>query len=175
MGNYYFWKYCDKVWMLRIMKVFNSPAGKLVICASDGKLTMCDWVESPQHARHLRRLPACVPDDEYEELVCRALQDYFDGKTTDFDHIVVNPLGTPFQKSVWEALRGIPFGATVSYAEIARRVGSHPRAVAAAIGSNPVSIIIPCHRVVGSDGSLTGYAGGMEAKALLLKLEECSV
>lgn len=97
---------------------------------------------------------------------------YFDGVDEAFD-VPLRLHGTPFQLAVWEGLRSIPRGATIAYAELARRVGAPRavRAVGAAVGRNPVSIFVPCHRVVGSDGSLTGYAGGLPRKACLLRLE----
>jgi methylated-DNA-[protein]-cysteine S-methyltransferase len=100
------------------------------------------------------------------------LERYFAGEAAGFD-VPVRFAGTPFQVAVWQALRAIAPGDTVSYAELARRVGSPAavRAVGAAVGRNPVSIFVPCHRVVGSDGSLTGYAGGLPRKTQLLKLE----
>ena len=101
-----------------------------------------------------------------------ALEAYFAGRAVDFD-IPLAPAGTPFQQAVWQALRGIPYGATASYAEIARHIG-RPRAVRAvglANARNPIAIIVPCHRVIGADGTLTGYAGGLERKQALLELE----
>jgi methylated-DNA-[protein]-cysteine S-methyltransferase len=97
---------------------------------------------------------------------------YFDGGVEPFD-LPLRLRGTPFQLAVWEALRAIPRGETIAYAELARRVGKPAavRAVGAAVGRNPVSIFVPCHRVVGSDGSLTGYAGGLPRKTHLLRLE----
>jgi len=84
----------------------------------------------------------------------------------------LEPPGTAFQKAVWALLTEIPYGKTVTYGDLARRLSSSPRAVGGAVGRNPISILIPCHRVVGADGSLTGYAGGLAAKKLLLALEE---
>ncbi|MCR4935379.1 MAG: methylated-DNA--[protein]-cysteine S-methyltransferase, partial [Oscillospiraceae bacterium] len=83
----------------------------------------------------------------------------------------LRPAGTAFQRSVWAALRRIPYGATVSYGSLARELGTSPRAVGAAAGRNPILIFIPCHRLVGADGSLTGYAGGLAVKEALLRLE----
>jgi methylated-DNA-[protein]-cysteine S-methyltransferase len=102
----------------------------------------------------------------------RQLQAYFDGSLTEFD-LPLDPLGTPFQSRVWAALRTIPYGTTWTYGELARRL-NHPtasRAVGAANGRNPLPIVVPCHRVIGSDGSLTGYAGGLHLKVFLLDLE----
>jgi methylated-DNA-[protein]-cysteine S-methyltransferase len=102
----------------------------------------------------------------------RQLSDYFAGKRTQFE-LPLEPRGTEFQKKVWRHLRRIPFGKTRSYGDIARTVGSPraSRAVGAACGKNPLSIVVPCHRVVGANGALTGFGGGLETKAELLALE----
>jgi methylated-DNA-[protein]-cysteine S-methyltransferase len=103
------------------------------------------------------------------------LDAYFDGVDAPFG-MPLAPQGTPFQHAVWEALRSIPYGATATYAEIARRIGrpTAMRAVGAANGRNPIAIVVPCHRVIGADGTLTGYAGGLERKRVLLALEQRS-
>ena len=100
------------------------------------------------------------------------LQEYFDGKREEFD-LMLTPYGTPFQRRVWDALQQIPHGKTISYLELSRKLGDALaiRAVASANGKNPITIIIPCHRVIGSDGSLTGYAGGLHRKRFLINLE----
>jgi methylated-DNA-[protein]-cysteine S-methyltransferase len=106
------------------------------------------------------------------DALVRALDRYWAGRRVDFD-IPLAVRGTPFQRDVWRALQAVPYGETITYAELARRVGA-PRAVRAvgrANGANPISIVIPCHRVVGSNGSLTGYGGGLERKRMLLELE----
>lgn len=102
----------------------------------------------------------------------RQLQEYFDGSRREFS-LPLLPEGTPFQQMVWEALRDIPYGTTISYQELAGRIGADKavRAVGAANGANPIPIIIPCHRVIGADGSLTGYGGGIERKRWLLDHE----
>ena len=112
---------------------------------------------------------------ERDDLLDRAIDEvdeYFAGKRTAFD-IPLAPEGTPFQQEVWKALRAIPFGETRSYMDVARTIGKPRavRAVGAANGRNPLGIVVPCHRVIGADGSLTGYAGGMERKKFLLDLE----
>jgi len=108
---------------------------------------------------------------ELEQAVIQ-LQEYFEGKRTHFD-LKINPKGTDFQRSVWYELLNIPFGKTLSYMELSKKVGDVKaiRAVAAASGKNPLWIVIPCHRVIGADGSLTGYAGGLGRKKWLLDLE----
>jgi methylated-DNA-[protein]-cysteine S-methyltransferase len=105
-----------------------------------------------------------------------ALSGYFAGDAVAFD-LPLAPLGTPFQRTVWDALLAIPYGATASYLDIAMRLGrpSATRAVGAANGRNPIPILIPCHRVIGANGTLTGYAGGLERKRALLALESKSV
>ena len=99
------------------------------------------------------------------------LEEYFRGKEPTIK-VKLAPEGTPFQKRVWEELLTIPYGETLSYGELAKRLGSSPRAVGSAVGRNPISLMIPCHRVLGSDGSLTGYAGGIERKKFLLEQEK---
>lgn len=113
-----------------------------------------------------------IPDLEIFERSRTELREYFAGRRRGFD-VPVDLRGTPFQIRVWNALRAIPWGETLSYGDLAGRMGRKEavRAVAAAVGRNPVSIIVPCHRVVGRDGSLTGYAGGLERKRALLDME----
>lgn len=114
-------------------------------------------------------------EDEHPVLraAVRQLVEYFERRRREFD-LPLAPSGTAFQLRVWEALRGIPYGTTVSYGEIARRLGLLPsasRAVGLANGANPIPVVVPCHRVVGADGSLTGYGGGLDRKRFLLDLE----
>jgi len=113
-----------------------------------------------------------MPDDPLLRAAAAQLAAYFAGATTRFD-LPLDLHGTPFQRSVWQALLGIASGRTCSYGDIARQVGSPQavRAVGAAVGKNPLSVIVPCHRVLGSGGALTGYAGGLERKRALLTLE----
>jgi methylated-DNA-[protein]-cysteine S-methyltransferase len=107
--------------------------------------------------------------------VITQLAEYFDGTRTAFD-LPLDPIGTPFQRTVWRALVEIPYGETVTYGELAQRLGrpSAARAVGLANGRNPIGIIVPCHRVVGANGDLTGYGGGLERKRHLLDLEQTS-
>ena len=111
--------------------------------------------------------------DQPFDSVARQLQGYFEGRVKQFD-LRLAPFGTEFQRSVWNRLRGIAYGETRTYGQIAASLGepSKARAVGAAVGRNPIAIIIPCHRVVGHDGGLTGYGGGLDRKAKLLALEE---
>ena len=152
-------------------KMMASPVGELKLVASDQGLSAILW-ENDDPARV--RLGPLVEDPAHLILVEaeRQLRDYFAGTRTAFT-VPLDFRGTEFQRSVWAALLAIPFGETRSYAEIARAVGrpSAFRAVGAANGKNPISIIAPCHRVIGTNGALTGFAGGLKAKELLLGLE----
>ncbi len=126
------------------------------------------------HVAASARVPAQAPTPVASQLAAleAALNAYFSGHDEPFD-VPLAPAGTPFQREVWSALRDIPYGATASYAEVARRIGRPRavRAVGAANARNPIAIFVPCHRVIGADGSLTGYAGGLERKHALLALE----
>lgn len=148
----------------------GSPIGPLLLAASDTGMHAIEF----QDARHpVRR------GDDWQEgshpLLQRAekqLREYFAGRRRSFD-LPLAPQGTPFQREVWQALASIPYGKTSSYGELAARVGkpSASRAVGAANGRNPLPIVLPCHRVIGADGSLTGFGGGLPAKQFLLRLE----
>jgi methylated-DNA-[protein]-cysteine S-methyltransferase len=152
-------------------KIVASPLGPLQLVASDKGLAAVLWGEADQRRVRLRPL---VEDRDNPFLIEteRQLGAYFAGRLRTFT-VPLDFKGTAFQKSVWEALLTIPFGETRSYAEIARQIGKPTafRAVGAANGKNPISIITPCHRVVGSSGGLTGFAGGLVAKQRLLGLE----
>jgi len=157
--------------MTYAFKTIPSPVGELKLVASDKGLAAILW-ENDRPGRV--RLGPMVEDARHPILVEteRQLRDYFSGARQAFS-VPLDFQGTAFQKQVWAALLAIPFGETRSYAEIARQLGrpTASRAVGAANGRNPISIIAPCHRVVGANGALTGFAGGLEAKALLLGLE----
>ncbi|USU06674.1 methylated-DNA--[protein]-cysteine S-methyltransferase [Sphingomonadaceae bacterium OTU29LAMAA1] len=149
----------------------ESPVGLLTLVASDVGLVAVLWEDDDP----LRvRLGPLAPDDAHPVLMetMRQLRGYFAGEVTTFD-LPLDMRGTDFQKSVWAALLAIPYGETRSYGAIAREIGrpGASRAVGAANGRNPLSIVAPCHRVVGTGGHLTGFAGGLEAKAALLALE----
>jgi methylated-DNA-[protein]-cysteine S-methyltransferase len=153
-------------------KIMESPVGKLKLVASDKGLVAVLWEnDSPRRVR----LSELVSSEQHPVLVVaeRQLGEYFAGSRKTFS-IALDMRGTPFQKNVWEALLAIPFGETRSYGQLAKQLGNPhaTRAVGAANGRNPVSIIVPCHRVIGSSGKLTGFAGGLETKAHLLSLEE---
>jgi methylated-DNA-[protein]-cysteine S-methyltransferase len=152
-------------------KYFASPVGKLKLVASDAGLIAILWEnDSP------RRVPLTdLVEDNYQHILVETeqqLTEYFAGKRDTFN-IPLDMRGTVFQKNVWQALQTIPFGKTLSYGQIAKQLGrpTASRAVGAANGRNPLSIVVPCHRVIGASGKLTGFAGGLEAKAHLLNLE----
>lgn len=142
---------------------YESPIGLIEISSSAGAVNSLVFVDD--------RRPEMLKDDIGEEVV-RQIAEYFDGSRCEFD-VPVELSGTRFQRLVWNELSNISFGNTVSYGDVARAIGkpSAVRAVGAANGQNPVSIIVPCHRVVGSDGRLTGYGGGLWRKQWLLKHE----
>jgi methylated-DNA-[protein]-cysteine S-methyltransferase len=147
----------------------DSPVGPLTLTACDGSLSrlhMQDQRHAPAHSPKWQR------DDRAFDEVVQQLQAYFAGQLTQFD-LPLAVDGTPFQRRVWAALREIPYGQTISYGELAHWVGSPgaARAVGLANGRNPVGIIVPCHRVIGADGSMTGYGGGVQRKVWLLEHE----
>ncbi|NML44863.1 methylated-DNA--[protein]-cysteine S-methyltransferase [Ramlibacter sp. G-1-2-2] len=150
---------------------YESPLGAMLLAASDIGVAGV-WFVGQRHGPEGVLWPEAPEHPMLKEAV-RQLQDYFDGKRTSFDLPLDLRHGTPFQQSVWHALLAIPQGETTSYGELGRRLGrpQAARAVGAAVGRNPVSIVVPCHRVLGTAGGLTGYAGGIERKTALLKLE----
>ena len=147
----------------------QSPIGELTL-ASDGEaLTGLYMTEQ----RHRPELPAANGDDDAVLAAAREqLAEYFAGERREFD-LPLRPGGTPFQRAVWDALREIPYGETAGYGELANRLGrpGAARAVGLANGRNPIAIVVPCHRVIGAAGALTGYGGGLERKRYLLSLE----
>ena len=164
-----------------MISIYHSPCGNLLLGESGGKIIFCDWIKDSStptltySSRRIMRwetIDLSPGDSDILKLVTLQLDEYFSKERKEFV-VPVRLIGTPFQQKVWEALSGIPYGATTSYLDIASRIGNPRavRAVANAIASNPISIIVPCHRVIGSDGSLTGYAGGLEKKEYLLELE----
>ncbi|MDE3735489.1 methylated-DNA--[protein]-cysteine S-methyltransferase [Pseudomonas resinovorans] len=146
----------------------DSPTGPLLLAGDESGLQLLYMDNTERWQPNTGWVPAGRQLDE----PCRQLDLYFEGRLKRFD-LRLAPRGTPFQQRVWQALLDIPYGRTTSYSELAERIGNPKsvRAVGTANGANPISIIIPCHRVIGRDGSLTGYAGGLPRKALLLKLE----
>lgn len=154
-----------------VQTTFNSPLGPVVVAATDRGVAGV-WFEGQ---RHLPDRSAWRVDDRHPVLVraVRQLGEYFAGRRTAFDLPLDLHGGTAFQQSVWQALLRIPRGTTTSYGALSSGIGKPAavRAVGAAVGRNPIGVIVPCHRVIGSDGSLTGYAGGLDRKAALLELE----
>ena len=157
---------------------YPTPAGEVLLASSGSALTGL-WFTGQRH--FARTLPRPLPpsgDDPALNAAKRWLAAYFAGKRPPPSELQLAPEGTAFQMAVWRVLLGIPYGTVVSYGEVAQeaarlreRTSSSARAAGTAVGMNPVSIVIPCHRVIGADGSLTGYAGGVERKVALLKLE----
>jgi methylated-DNA-[protein]-cysteine S-methyltransferase len=144
----------------------ETPLGTmLAVLAADGALVAIDFDASVSRYREL------PPAPERAAPVVAALARWFAGELRTFD-LALAPAGTPFQQRVWAELVRIPYGTTISYAELARRIGAPQavRAVGRANGANPIPIVVPCHRVIGADGTLTGYAGGLEKKRALLAL-----
>ncbi|TAN62015.1 MAG: methylated-DNA--[protein]-cysteine S-methyltransferase [Magnetospirillum sp.] len=140
---------------------FNSPIGPLALFEADDAIVAVDW--------------GWLPENDPSPLLLRArdqLEEYFDGKRRMFD-LPLAPHGTAFQRRVWAELEKIPFGATLTYGELAGRLGTAPRPLGGACGRNPIPVIIPCHRVLAANGGLGGYSGidGIETKEFLLRLE----
>jgi len=153
-----------------IYRFLDTPIGGLLLARDEAGLRFIEF----QKGRRPPRQPATdwdQRDAEFDEVV-KQLTDYFDGRRRRFD-LPLAPEGTAFQQRVWRALLDIPYGETISYGELASRIGqrSASRAVGLANGSNPLPIVIPCHRVIGANGKLTGYGGGLPIKQQLLALE----
>ncbi|WP_283390918.1 methylated-DNA--[protein]-cysteine S-methyltransferase [Millionella massiliensis] len=162
-----------------IRGIVETPLGNMQALVLEKGVVMCDFVDRSEIAREMsglmRMFPGCrVVDGEHPCLEQLRVQfaEYFGGKRTEF-RIPLHLVGTPFQVRVWQALLQIPYGTTITYAQQARMIGNPAavRAVASANGRNRLPILVPCHRVIGADGSLTGYSGGIERKAELLRLE----
>lgn len=153
--------------------VMESPVGPLTVVVTDGALSGL-YMEMQRHRPSEEKfgVRAENPDAEPFATIAAQLKAYFAGERTTFD-VPLKLDGTPFQRRVWDALQTIPYGETVSYGELAKEIGSPSasRAVGLANGRNPVGIVVPCHRVVGSGGGLTGYGGGLERKRYLLDFE----
>lgn len=155
---------------MRYTERFDSPLGEILL-ASDGEALTGLWFAGQKY--EAAGLSACAEARALPvfDAARRWLERYFSGRAPVFLP-PLNPSGTPFQRAVWAELSRIPYGRTSSYGEIAARIGcASARAVGAAVGRNPISILIPCHRALGADGKLTGYAGGVERKRYLLELE----
>lgn len=145
--------------------IFESPFGELTLTATQGGALRGLYFPGTAPA-----LPDADHDPESLAGATEQLAQYFAGERTRFE-LMLDYDGTRFQRSVWDALRTIPYGETTTYGALARQLEAQPRAVGAAVGSTPIPIVIPCHRVIGSDGSLTGYGGGLPRKRALLDLE----
>jgi methylated-DNA-[protein]-cysteine S-methyltransferase len=157
--------------MTTLYTEMTGPLGTMLLTAEDGALT---GLRFPGQKHDQPRQPEWRRADGEPVLTAARVQlaEYFDGRRTAFD-LPLAPRGTPFQQAVWQALLAVPFGATSTYGAIAAAIGRSTavRAVGAAVGANPIGIVIPCHRIIGVDGSLTGYAGGLHRKAKLLAVE----
>jgi len=152
---------------------YQSPIGKLLIAGTDRKL---EAIFFPNSIDQFEISDEIQYSEENFTDVSRQLSDYFAGKRQTFE-VDVFPAGTDFQKKVWRELQNVPFGQTASYGEIAARIDNPKacRAIGMANGKNPIPIIIPCHRIIGKDGSLTGFGGGLDIKRKLLELEGISL
>lgn len=150
---------------------YASPLGPMIVAATAHGLAGL-WFEGQKHLPDTHTWPQQPGHPVLRQAVAQ-LAEYFAGQRTRFDLPLDLQGGTAFQRAVWTALLGIPAGQTVSYGAISQRIGKPAavRAVGAAVGRNPVSVVVPCHRVLGGDGALTGYAGGLERKTALLRLE----
>ncbi len=161
-----------------ITATYKSPVGELIIGSYNNELCLCDWRYRKMRDAVDKRIQHSIGakyksgTSEIIDLTIVQLEEYFNGDRTEFD-IALKFCGTDFQKKVWEQLRKIPYGKTSSYLKLSKDLGNDKaiRAVASANGSNAISILIPCHRIIGSDGKLVGYAGGLPAKKRLLQLE----
>lgn len=162
-----------------LMDRIDTPIGTMLIAAdTEGNLRVADWTDHEDRMRHLLRRQYGQSGFRLDPVrdpngLTSAMGRYFAGELGAIETLPVQTAGTPFQQKVWRALREIPCGTTASYAQLAERIGQPTavRAVGLANGSNPVGVVVPCHRVIGSNGSLTGYGGGIERKRWLLKHE----
>lgn len=160
------------------IQTYASPVGELILGVYQDQLCLCDWQVRTNRAAVDARVQKGLgcdyqvqPHALHQETV-RQLEAFFAGDLTEFD-LPIRLVGTEFQQSVWRTLQGIGYGETTSYSDLSERMGNPKaiRAIAAANGANVLSLIVPCHRVIGRDGSLVGYAGGLPAKEALLRLE----
>ena len=150
---------------------FVSPLGRIILASSNDQLVGA-WFDDEAHLPDLRAYPFDASVPVMQQAITQ-LSEYFAGQRTAFDLAFNTGTGTPFEQAVWQALLTIPWGVCCSYSDVGKRIGK-PRAVRAvggAVGRNPLSIIVPCHRVIGANGSLTGYTGGLHRKTALLQLE----
>lgn len=152
----------------------STPAGEITLLVDKDVVLICEFSDhSDRVARQIERFygDADITKSKCPPQISDVFSAYFGGDLEALNSLKTDPLGTPYEQSVWKALRNIPAGATDSYGALAKRLNSSPRAVGRANGRNPVALIHPCHRIIGADGSLTGYAGGLDKKEWLLKHE----
>jgi methylated-DNA-[protein]-cysteine S-methyltransferase len=159
---------------MRYYDIYKSPRGRILLVATEAGVSGVYFMGQkyfPEKEKGWRRDPNHAPLKQAK----RELREYFAGRRKRFA-VVLDPEGTPFQRKVWKAISSVAFGNTISYGELARRAGcpGSARAAGAATGRNPLGIIVPCHRIIGSNGALTGYAGGLSKKRALLALEGVS-
>ncbi|HXR58604.1 MAG TPA: methylated-DNA--[protein]-cysteine S-methyltransferase [Burkholderiales bacterium] len=156
---------------MRYYDTFDSPWGGMLIAASNQGISGIYFSRQKYHPKRGKEWQH-APGNAHLKRAKKQLGEYFAGKRKSFD-LELDPAGSPFQKRVWKAIAGVPYGETISYGELAQRAGfpEGARAAGAATGRNPISIVVPCHRIVGSSGKLTGYAGGLDKKRALLALE----
>lgn len=162
-----------------LISCYSSPCGDMIVGDYEGNLCLCDWANSRHGALTDRKLCEALGasfEKRLSPIIEKAmaeLDEYFAGTRRAFDlPLLLN--GTAFQRRVWQSLQQVDYATTITYADQARQLGNPrgTRAVAAANGKNPIAVIVPCHRVVGSNGAMTGYAGGLEVKRYLLNLEQ---
>lgn len=160
---------------------YDSPVGRLLIKSSESALKGVWFVGQKYFPRELLNIPPLNADCEIMPLTHQWLEEYFAGLRPEISRIKLAPEGSDFRRMVWDILCAIPYGASMSYGQITAIIEKNTgkrmsaQAVGGAVGHNPISIIIPCHRVLGTDGSLTGYAGGLDKKVFLLNLEGFSI
>lgn len=161
------------------IQTYKSPVGEILLGSYANTLCLADWKYRKMRYSIDNRIQKGLKAEYVEESskvieeTIKQMKEYFSGELREFD-IPLLMVGTGFQKSVWHRLMKIPYGTTASYLELSRNIGNEKavRAVASANGANAISILIPCHRIIGSDGALTGYAGGLRAKKMLLEIEK---
>ena len=160
------------------IQYYQSPVGEMILGSYEGKLCLADWKYRRMRSTIDRRIQNGLKAEYVEENsvvieeTIKQMKAYFTGERKGFD-IPLLMVGTDFQKSVWDGLIKVPYGTTISYLELSKNIGKEKaiRAVASANGANAINILIPCHRVIGSNGDLVGYAGGLEVKRKLLEIE----
>ncbi len=168
-----------------MLRYKNTRYGRLLLAVSRGVVYMCDWESSPKLPAHLAALRKSLPEIDSEtegdatlmETADHWVTAYLEGEVTVAPPLIVKPAGSEFRREVWDALRQIPYGETMTYKALAARIGKPQcvRVVASACADNPVSLFIPCHRVIGADGTLRGYAGGKAVKRHLLLFEQTTL